>query len=98
MSLPLRLLRRVLLQIERRLYAASARSAPLPVNKLAAEQVRSSLRELDIEGRDYLELHLDRLVHTIQRVPPAQRSGAEVLEIGSYGHVSAICNSSSGIA
>lgn len=91
MSVLLRMLRRLTLLAERGLDRDSVNDRlPLPINGLAAEAVRQHLQHLDLEGRDYLDVHLERLVHTIQRVPRAERPGAEVLEIGSYGHFTAI--------
>jgi SAM-dependent methyltransferase len=90
MDLLLRILRHLTLLAERGLDKASVERLPLPTNGLAAEPVRQHLQRLDLQGRDYLDMHLERLVHTIQRVPHAERPGAELLEIGSYGHFSAI--------
>ena len=90
MSIVLRILRRALLLAERGLYNSPLEIAPLLTNGLSEDYVRHELRSLDLEGRDYLELHLERLAYTLQRVPVAVRPRAEVLEIGSYGHFAAI--------
>jgi 2-polyprenyl-3-methyl-5-hydroxy-6-metoxy-1,4-benzoquinol methylase len=93
MSLLLRMLRRLALLSERGLSKTSVPCLPLPVNRVTKEAAKRYLQGLDVEGRDYLDLHLERLAHTIQRVPPASSHGAEVLELGCYGHVSAILHS-----
>src|SRR5579883_500430 len=72
MSLPLRILRRLALMAEKRLDAPAVNHAALPTNGLPEEKVRQYLRGLDLDGRDYLEEHLERLVHTIQLVPRAE--------------------------
>lgn len=93
MSLLLRILRRLTLLCERGLSKTSVARLPLSVNSITKEAARKHLQGLDLEGQDYLDLHLERLAHTLQRVPPASSHGAEVLELGSYGHVSAILQS-----
>lgn len=94
-SLFLRACRRALLAIEKRLSARPS-SAALPLNDLAAEHIRQSLQSIDTTARGYLELHLDRLIHTLQIVPRATRAGSEVLEIGAYGHFAHILQSELG--
>ncbi len=90
MSLLLRLLRKATLLAERRLTAGSPEPRALPVNGLAADKLRQHLLSLDLVARDYLDMHLERLVYTLQRIPRADRAGAELLELGSYGHFAGV--------
>ncbi len=53
-----------------------------PEEREIADYLRSFLEDPDDEG-GYVQQHLRRLVGTIQRIPPPQRSTAQLLELGS---------------
>ena len=53
-----------------------------PEEQEIADYLRSFLEDPDDEG-GYVQQHLRRLVGTIQRIPPPQRSTAQLLELGS---------------
>lgn len=96
MSLLLRMLRRLTLLAERRLAQPPLERLPLPVNGLSAQPVRRHLQSLDLQGREYLDMHLERLTYTLQRVPRAGNAAAEILEIGFYGHLASLLASELG--
>lgn len=53
-----------------------------PEEREIADYLRSFLEDPDDEG-GYVQQHLRRLVGTIHRIPPPQRSTAQLLELGS---------------